>query len=255
MGSTIRLGLASVVVAVLLGGATEASAQVLGTFRWQLAPYCNMVTLRVEQKGASLFELSGTDDLCGAAQAASANGSAHVNLNGTASISLTVIRPDGIPVTSSAAISLTTLSGTWSDEYGNGGALTFNPPAAPGAPRPVTLRGDYGLVFTAAAASDPDTYTFSFGRTLAAAPLVPLANVIPPGGAATLNCPGSIENPQASPGHLCIYEVRRTNVSILQALSSAGNVNLAERTGATLIMRANAAGLSFAFGKWAVTLP
>lgn len=35
--------------------ASTASAQVIGTFRWQFAPYCNVVTLRVEQKGDVYF--------------------------------------------------------------------------------------------------------------------------------------------------------------------------------------------------------
>jgi hypothetical protein len=242
-------------VVVVASGATEASAQVVGTFRWQLAPFCNVVTLRVERKGATLYELSGTDDLCGAAQAASANGSAHVNPNGTASVSLTVIRPDGIPVTSSAAINLVGLSGTWSDEYGNSGAFTFNPAAAPGSPRPLTIRGTYGIVFNADAANEGDTSAFSFGRPLTTAPLAPAANIIQFGAASTLNCPGSYDNPLAAPGHLCIYERIRANVTLVTVLSAVGSFGFSDVTGATMFVRSTAAGQAFVLGAWAVTIP
>src|SRR5690606_23898015 len=166
------------------------------------------VTLRVEQKG-TLYELSATDDLCGAPQSASANGSAHVNPNGTAGISLTVIRPDGVPVTSSAAISLTTLSGTWSDQYGNSGTFVSNPPAAPGTARPVTLRGSYSNIYHATGPGEDDSSALAFTYPLAAPPAAPPANIIPFGGSATVNCPGSFTNPQAAPGQLCIYERNR----------------------------------------------
>lgn len=242
------------VVAGVAVGATEASAQVLGNFRWQLAPFCNVVTLRVERQGA-LYQLSGTDDRCGDPLAAAANGSAHVNPNGTASIALTVIRPDGIPVASSASISLVTLSGTWSDEYGNSGAFTFNPPGVGGSPRQVTLRGNYGIIFNAAAAGQDDTSAFSFGRTLPAAPLVPAANILQFGAAATLNCPGSFDDPQALPGQLCIYERIRGNASLVAVLDSRSVPNVADRTGATMFVRSTAAGQAFAMGKWAVTIP
>jgi hypothetical protein len=71
--------LSSVAVGVFFIGltsASSASAQVLGSnFRWQFAPYCNVVTLRIEQKGL-VFELTGIDDGCdGAAPASTVNGS------------------------------------------------------------------------------------------------------------------------------------------------------------------------------------
>lgn len=44
--------------------AVPATAQPLGTFRWQLQPYCNVLTLNVVQGG--VYTLDGTDDRCGA---------------------------------------------------------------------------------------------------------------------------------------------------------------------------------------------
>lgn len=254
MVAKIWLAFVGVVAGVAMCGATEASAQVVGTFRWQLAPFCNVVTLRVERQGA-LYQLSGTDDRCGDPLAAAANGSAHVNPNGTATMALTVIRPDGIPVASSASISLVTLSGTWSDEYGNSGALTFNPPGVGGSPRQVTLRGNYGIIFNAAAPGQDDTSAFSFGRTLPAAPLVPTANIIQFGAAPTLSCPGSFDNPQAAPGQLCIYERTRGNATTVSVINSIGSFNSAEVTGATMFVRSTGAGQAHALGKWAVTIP
>jgi hypothetical protein len=62
--------------ALVFAPAMAVTAQPLGTFRWQLAPHCNVLTLRVDQVG-SHYTLSGTDDLCGAAASASAQGTAH----------------------------------------------------------------------------------------------------------------------------------------------------------------------------------
>lgn len=45
--------------------AAPVGAQTLGTFRFQLQPYCNVVTLTIVQQGAQ-YQLTGTDDQCGA---------------------------------------------------------------------------------------------------------------------------------------------------------------------------------------------
>ena len=49
--------------------AAPASAQPLGSYRWQLQPYCNVVSLAVTQNGG-IYTLDGTDDQCGSAPAA-----------------------------------------------------------------------------------------------------------------------------------------------------------------------------------------
>ncbi|MEZ5418189.1 MAG: hypothetical protein R2708_12690 [Vicinamibacterales bacterium] len=51
----------------------EAQGTILGTFRWQLQPYCNVITATVVQLG-SIYQVNGTDDQCGAARAASVVG-------------------------------------------------------------------------------------------------------------------------------------------------------------------------------------
>lgn len=42
---------------------SPAAAQSIGTFRWQLAPYCNVVTAVVTQMGA-VYRLDGSDNQC-----------------------------------------------------------------------------------------------------------------------------------------------------------------------------------------------
>lgn len=55
--------------AVLLSFAVVSrtvEAQVLGPLRWQLRPFCNVVTLTITPNGAH-HGLQGTDDQCGGA--------------------------------------------------------------------------------------------------------------------------------------------------------------------------------------------
>lgn len=114
-----------------------AGAQALGTFRWQLEPYCNIVTLAVTQSG-SVYEIEGTDDQCGAATAASASGTAFLNPDGSIGFGLNIVTsPSATPVHVEASIGLATLSGTWHDSAGATGTFRFTPGAGiGGAARP-----------------------------------------------------------------------------------------------------------------------
>jgi hypothetical protein len=126
----------------LLAGVLPATAQPLGTFRWQLQPYCNVATLAVTQSGAH-YTLDGSDDQCGAAQLAGVIGTAFLNPDGSIGIGLTtVLTPGGAPVHVNARITLSSLSGDWQDSAGNSGAFVFTPgPGVGGAPRPVAPNG------------------------------------------------------------------------------------------------------------------
>jgi hypothetical protein len=66
--------LRALVVSGVCLAASLAEAQPLSTFRWQLQPYCNVVTVNVTQQGA-VYTMDGYDDQCGAARRSS--GSAH----------------------------------------------------------------------------------------------------------------------------------------------------------------------------------
>lgn len=133
------------VLAVLALGvwwAAPASAQPLGSYRWQLQPYCNIITVTVVQQGGQ-YQLDGQDDQCAAAEKASVVGLAFQNPNGTIGFGLTVVTaPAGTPVHVAATISITTLSGTWHDSSGNSGSFTFTPGAGTlGSARPMLPGG------------------------------------------------------------------------------------------------------------------
>ena len=55
--------LMGMLVGVGLGLGVAEAGQEFGPARWQLAPFCNVVTLGVEQQGAA-YGLTGWDDNC-----------------------------------------------------------------------------------------------------------------------------------------------------------------------------------------------
>lgn len=140
----------------LFGLAISAGAQPLGTFRWQLRPFCNVVTMAVTQNGG-VFRLEGTDDQCGSGGTrAAAIGMAFQNPDGTIGFGFTIVTaPGGAAVHVEAAIALATLSGTWRDSAGHGGSFVFTPgagsggalrPVPSGMPATFRLRPDGGFV-------------------------------------------------------------------------------------------------------------
>jgi hypothetical protein len=119
--------------------AADATAQPLGTFRWQLQPFCNVVTVAVTQNGA-VYRLEGTDDQCGnGADAASVTGTAFPNADGTIGFGLNIVTtPGGRPLHVDADIAIGTFSGTWRDSAGATGTFVFTPGAGIGGnPRPL----------------------------------------------------------------------------------------------------------------------
>lgn len=131
---------------VLLAGiawpAATALAQPIGTFRWQQQPYCNVLSLYVTQHGGQ-YALHGTDDQCGAGQAAGVVGLAFLNPNGSIGFGLSIVTTPGArPVHVDATINLASLNGTWGDSAGNAGTFIFTPgPGIGGAPRPIPSGG------------------------------------------------------------------------------------------------------------------
>ncbi len=124
-----RLCVAAVVVAL----PATAQTQVIGTFSWQTQPYCNAITVTVFQQGA-LYQLTGTDNLCGGGTAPVMGTAVPVGSNVV--FGITAALPTGRAAHLSATISLGTLSGTWSDADGNTGTFAFGANAA-GSPRPL----------------------------------------------------------------------------------------------------------------------
>jgi hypothetical protein len=252
--STFYVRLAVVLLAPF-ATAAGASAQTLGTFRWQFAPYCNTVTVLVEQK-PGVYTLTGTDDQCGAAATAAVSGTAHLNPNGTIGMGLTTVRPDGVAVSTTVTLALPGLTGPWRDDYGNGGTFQFAPAPAPaGVRRPVTLRGVYAVIFDAAAPSALGTTPLAFGRLWPVTPSIEPADIIGVGATPTARCPGTAAAPQAAPGVLCIYERTHVNIVTIGVRTDNNPVSAAEPFGAFLFARANAAGTVSAIGVWAMSLP
>jgi hypothetical protein len=126
--------------------AASAAAQPVGTFRWQLQPLCNIVTLAVTRNG-SIFEVEGTDDQCGAGNAASASGTAFVNPDGSIGLGITIVTtPSGTPVHVGATLNLATLNGEWRDSTGASGPFVFTPGAGSGGgARPASTLGLSGV--------------------------------------------------------------------------------------------------------------
>src|SRR3954471_370008 len=88
----------------------------------------------------------------------------------------------------------------------------------PGQPGPLvdtlpsgkTLRGVYAVGGAAGGPAFLAIGAISFSFPLASAPT---AHVIPDGGTPPNECPGNDGNPQAAPGHLCVYEASNLNTN------------------------------------------
>lgn len=116
---------------------SPASAQVLGTYPWQMQPYCNVVTLTLAATPTG-FTLDGTDDQCGAASKAGVTGTAGFTAGGDVSLAFMIIAvPSARPLAVSATVNPTSGSGTWTDSAGNRGTFTMFGRSTGLAPRPV----------------------------------------------------------------------------------------------------------------------
>ncbi len=117
-----------------------AAAQPIGTFSWQLQPFCNRVTVNVTQNGG-IYTADGYDDQCGAPQRAPLVGLGTPNPDGTIGFGLHVVTvPGGRGVQIDARITLAALGGSWSDSAGNSGTFAFNANTG-GSPRPAPPTG------------------------------------------------------------------------------------------------------------------
>ena len=133
-----------------------AGAQPLGTFSWQLQPFCNRVTVNVTQQGA-VYTMDGYDDQCGAQRRAPIVGLGTPNPDGTIGLGWNIVTtPGGRGVQVDARITLPSASGSWSDSAGNAGTLALGastggnarplPSPAAGIPAAFSLLGDGGFV-------------------------------------------------------------------------------------------------------------
>ena len=127
---------AALALALAIGASTlGAQGTPLGTFRWQLQPFCNIVTVNVVQQ-AGAFTLDGFDDQCGAPQRAPLVGLAAPNPDGSIGLGFHVVTvPGGRGLQIDARISLATASGSWTDSAGNSGTFALGASTG-GSPRP-----------------------------------------------------------------------------------------------------------------------
>jgi hypothetical protein len=93
---------------------------------------------------------------------------------------------------------------------------------------------------------DLDGNGISFGYTLASAPM---PHFVGAGQDPPAPCPGTASNPQAAPGHLCVYELSASNVQTV----AIGNP--LSRYGVTLLGQSINDGTWVTLGTWAVTAP
>jgi hypothetical protein len=117
-------------------------------------------------------------------------------------------------------------------------------------PSGATLRGVYNLDAVVPAASGIAGGSISFGLRLPSKPAIEIVGI---GGPPTANCPGSLENPEAARGFLCVYKSSETNTSGIFPCDQDCDPNIAERYGAELFASSTAGGRIFADGSWAVT--
>lgn len=117
-----------------------------------------------------------------------------------------------------------------------------------------TLRGTFSIDGTATAAGQQGSDSISFGWTLASAPV---PHFIAAGTSPPADCPGTVANPKARKGHLCVYEADNTNVGARTVYDMTTYLgSKADKYGFGVYMYgAVAAGFYTSHGTWAVQTP
>jgi hypothetical protein len=106
----------------LLGRPAPAGADTPGTFRWQLSPMCNVLTLTASGITPG-FSMSGALDTCGGELIFPVFGAAVARGNGTVGIGLTVVFPTTNTTTLHMVVDPSTGAGTWLNAFGQSGDL------------------------------------------------------------------------------------------------------------------------------------
>ncbi len=123
-------------------------------------------------------------------------------------------------------------------------------------PSGVTLRGRFEAGDGGPggnASGDIVSESISFGARLATAPT---RTIIPaPATSGNAQCPGTVTDPEAAPGQLCIYVGETVNLGGIETILEGGRTGSASRQGVGLFVVAAAAGTFGARGSWAVTAP
>lgn len=213
------------------------SAQVFGTFPWQMQPYCNVVTLTLTNTAGG-WTLDGFDNQCGATDKGSVVGVASINAGGNATLNFTIVTaPSGRAVSVSAVLSPATGSGTWTDSEGNTGTFALFG-ASPGLP----VRPDGQVFFRATSLSNAlssgrivwtNVANNTGGGTYAAATGV---YTVPVTGLYSITYSVGWTTGAATSGRACAY-VNATGATIDRAscIPVVGGSNFLSLSGATVI--------------------
>jgi hypothetical protein len=110
-----------------------------------------------------------------------------------------------------------------------------------------TLRGVYGLEAESLGAVQT---AISYPLALSAPPSF---NYLPPEAPATASCPGTVDQPEAMPGHLCVYA--RSQVNVLGVLIDFPAEFDSARYGVIVVGATGGNVDAVIKGTWAVTAP
>jgi hypothetical protein len=144
---------------------------------------------------------------------------------------------------------------------GDTGATGPAGPTTTTLPSGQTARGWINIDTVTSGGSEVLPGAISFGWNLPSAPAV---TVIDAGAPATADCPGTVANPKATAGRLCIYLNSRLNVRTdagfatghgMTIYNSAGDPYTSDSFGAEIFVQSTAAGRAYIDGTWAVTAP
>ena len=100
-----------------------ASAESLGTFRWQTSPFCNVLTANITRESFDSFSITGFDDKCGAASRDALYGAFFLNPRGDIGGGVTIVTAGGANQHLDIVIDPFTLAGTWTSSDGSSGAF------------------------------------------------------------------------------------------------------------------------------------
>jgi len=119
-----------------------------------------------------------------------------------------------------------------------------------------TLRGVYHVEdFSGATATPGGEFAETAISYPLALPAAPERHFVPEGGAAGGSCPGTAKQPEAAPGHLCVYEENRANTDSGDITFGYGDDRDRLGFGIAAFAASNTAGLYVSTGSWAVTAP
>jgi hypothetical protein len=116
------------------------------------------------------------------------------------------------------------------------------------AAKPKVIRGNFAHATQADSANDFIASGISFGVKL---PGAPTAHYIPDGGVVPAGCSGTVNQPSADAGHLCVFEGSRSNIGT-GLLTSGDGSGRVDQSGALVYAYSLAAGQAFAYGTWAL---